>query len=83
MNETTMYSNWALVGCYILWLIYFFASAAQIKHGFPQEPFKPPFTTDVDGLTVMAFRIYNNIPFLWEMKVIVDWTITRTSLDLF
>jgi hypothetical protein len=31
----------------------------------------------------MAFRIYNNIPFLWEMKVILDWTVTRTSLDLF
>jgi hypothetical protein len=31
----------------------------------------------------MAFRIYKAIPFLWEMKVIIDWTVTATSLDLF
>lgn len=29
------------------------------------------------------FRIFKAIPFLWEMKVITDWTVTKTSLDLF
>lgn len=31
----------------------------------------------------VLFSIYKAIPFLWEMKVIIDWTVTRTSLDLF
>ena len=30
-----------------------------------------------------AFRVYKAIPFLWEMKVITDWTVTATCLDLF
>jgi hypothetical protein len=33
--------------------------------------------------TQIIFRIYKAIPFLWEMKVILDWTVTKTSLDLF
>ena len=33
--------------------------------------------------TVMLFRIYRAIPFIWEMKVIIDWTVTHTCLDLF
>ena len=27
--------------------------------------------------------MYKAIPFLWEMKVITDWTVTATCLDLF
>ena len=30
-----------------------------------------------------AFRVYKAVPFLWEMKVIIDWTVTSTCLDLF
>jgi piezo-type mechanosensitive ion channel component 1/2 len=32
---------------------------------------------------VWAFRVYKAVPFLWEMKVIIDWTVTSTCLDLF
>lgn len=32
---------------------------------------------------VNLFRLYKGIPFLWEMKVIIDWTVTNTCLDLF
>ena len=34
-------------------------------------------------MMVMLFRIYRGLPFLWEMKVIIDWTVTNTCLDLF
>lgn len=77
-----MDSNYALVIFYLLWVVYFIASSLQVKYGFPQAPFKPPFPNDLSGGNVMTFRIYNNIPFLWEMKVILDWTVARTSLDL-
>ena len=29
------------------------------------------------------FRVYRALPFIWEMKVIMDWTVTSTCLDLF
>ena len=30
-----------------------------------------------------AYLVYFNIPFLYELKTIADWTFTRTALDLF
>jgi hypothetical protein len=38
---------------------------------------------DTSWYTVMLFRIYRALPFIWEMKVIIDWTVTHTCLDLF
>ena len=31
---------------------------------------------------VIAFRVYMLVPFLWEIRAIMDWTVERTSLDL-
>jgi len=73
----------SLVILYFIWILYFVSSALQIKYGYPQAPFKPPFTRDTSFLKVWAFRIYKAMPFLWEMKVIIDWTVTSTCLDLF
>ena len=41
------------------------------------------FMENTSTLMVNLFRIYKAIPFLWEMKVIIDLTVTRTSLDLY
>jgi len=68
---------------YLLWVHYFVHSSLQIKHGYPQAPFKAPFVRDTSFFTIWAFRIYKAVPFLWEMKVIIDWTVTGTCLDLF
>jgi piezo-type mechanosensitive ion channel component 1/2 len=38
---------------------------------------------DTSSMMVAAFYAYKYIPFVWEMKVIVDWTVTTTCLDLF
>lgn len=38
---------------------------------------------DTSFVTSYAFKVYKALPFLWEMKVIVDWTVTLTCLDLF
>jgi len=31
----------------------------------------------------LLFKLYKAVPFLWEMKVIIDWTVTSTCLDLY
>jgi hypothetical protein len=73
----------SLVINYFLWVYYFVESCLQLKHGYPQAPYKAPFIRDTSFLTVWVFRLYKAIPFLWEMKVIIDWTVTTTCLDLF
>ena len=29
------------------------------------------------------FKVYRAIPFLYEIRTIIDWTCTKTSIDLF
>ncbi|TNV87609.1 hypothetical protein FGO68_gene11570 [Halteria grandinella] len=82
-NNITFDKKFPLVLMYLLWVYYFIQSALQIRHGYPQAPFKAPFIRDTSLLTVWAFRVYKAMPFLWEMKVIIDWTVTSTCLDLF
>ena len=72
-----------LIFYYLIWLYYFTLSSLQLRDGYPQAPFKAPFIRDTRFLTVWAFRLYKAMPFLWEMKVIIDWTVTITCLDLF
>lgn len=75
--------NIALLVNYLLWISHFAYAAVQLKHGYPQAPYKTTFMRDTSFMTVMLFRVYRAIPFIWEMKVIIDWTVTHTCLDLF
>ena len=68
---------------YLIMMVYLIYSGLQIKYGYPQGPIHPPFHKDTSVLKVLMFRCYKAMPFLWEMKVVVDWTVTKTSLDLF
>jgi hypothetical protein len=78
-----MYFNPWLVFYYIFWSFYFYYSALQIKYGYPMAPYKQMFSKDTSFLTTNGWRAYKAIPFIWEMKVIIDWTVTSTCLDLF
>ncbi len=68
---------------YCLWLAHFTFSALQIRYGYPIAPYKQTFLRDTSPMIIWLYRIYRAIPFLWEMKVITDWTVTTTCLDLF
>ena len=68
---------------YLLWVVYFAFSALQIKHGYPQAPYEQAFVRETGEISKLFFRLFKGIPFLWEMKVITDWVVTTTSLDLY
>ena len=78
-----MYHNPWLCIYYLLWCLYFYFSAMQLKCGYPMAPFKQAFSRDTGLVTQTGWRIYRAIPFVWEMKVIIDWTVSSTCLDLF
>ena len=46
-------------------------------------PYKQAFSNDTSLITQFAWKTYKAIPFIWEMKVIIDWTVTSTCLDLY
>jgi hypothetical protein len=69
----------------VLKMAYFVVSAKQLQSGYP-----PPELTGVQFITHSAtilrgtlFNIYKAIPFLYELRTILDWLCTATTLDLF
>ena len=82
-TKILFYQNTSLVFLYLLISIYFFFSSLQIKHGFPLYTRGQYLTDSPSTQNRIAFKTYRNIPFLYELRAILDWSITRTSLDLF
>lgn len=80
-NEVFM--NWTLIIFYLLYCLYFTISAFQIRFGLP-ELRKGNFAMgDTGPINKGIFQGYLAAPFIVELKIVSDWTFTRTSLDLF
>ena len=67
---------------YLLIFIYLVVSSYQIREGYSDDPLKNPYKR-ISILENKLEKIFKAMPFLFELKNVLDWTITRTSLDLF
>jgi len=57
-------------------------SALQLRYGYPDWKM-PSSLTSVDNTThVFANSTFYSLPFLLELKTIIDWCFTKTSLNL-
>ena len=68
---------------YILYLFYFIASGLQIKYGFYDMKKKSVLKSKNNTFYGKLYTGYKNVPFLYEIKLGIDWTFTSTGLDLF
>ena len=75
--------NPLLVIFYILYIIYLISSALQVKYGFYDMKRKSMLKSGTKNYNGWIFNIYKNIPFLYEIKLAIDWTFTNTCLSLF
>lgn len=41
------------------------------------------FSRDTSLVYRISFNIYRALPFLYELRSVIDWTFTSTSLDIF
>ena len=74
--------NYALWVFYLLYLIYLIISAAQLKLGTPSIRKGPFFLTQFHSLwSKWLLQVYLSIPFLFELRTLIDWTLTSTALD--
>jgi hypothetical protein len=60
--------------------VYFTLSCYQIRAGYPMFRKHDPFKEHHDDLFGLLYYVYRSIPFLWELRVLLDWTFTRTTL---
>ena len=67
---------------YLFYLSYFFFSSLQIKHGMTDIKTVSSLMTSTNVFRGIIYKCYIQIPFLFELKNFIDWTFTKTSLDL-
>ena len=65
----------------MLKVLYGLLQAHQIRLGFPLFRHHDPFTRSSNTYYVLAYRLYRGIPFLWVLRMMLDWTCTRTALS--
>ena len=76
-------SNIWIIMFYLLNLLYIFVSSLQIKHGYLDMIPKSLLKTGESSIHSGIHTGYKAIPFLYELKLAIDWTFSRTSLDIF
>jgi hypothetical protein len=76
-------SNYSLIIFYMIFCVYFWLSALQIRDGYPD--FKDPSSlTRTYGIgPYLKNMIFYNLPLMMEFKTLLDWCFTKTSLDVF
>ncbi|CAF2706658.1 unnamed protein product [Rotaria sp. Silwood2] len=67
---------------YLFKCIYFGYSSIQIRLGYPQRIAGNFFMKRFNYINQMLYRIYSIIPFLLELRRIMDWIFTNTALGL-
>jgi hypothetical protein len=79
----TFTQNGALIIFYILVCIYFAVSAYQMRVGLPEIRKGSFLVNNFDTVSSAVYRGYLAIPFIFELRSIIDWTFATTALDVF
>ncbi|EAR86334.2 transmembrane protein, putative (macronuclear) [Tetrahymena thermophila SB210] len=83
IDWTHYQTNGYLGGLYFFFGIYLVLSCFQIKIGYNQFKIRNTILTKKNILTGICAKSFRAIPFIQELKVVMDWTFTATTLDLF
>ena len=67
---------------YLLYIFYFVFSGLQIKYGLSDLRKMSGLMKSSNLFHSVFYKVFKNIPFLYELKNFIDWTFTTTSLDL-
>ena len=84
LNQTVnrISENYYTLIFYIFYLFYFLFSGLQIKYGMTDIKKVSSLMKASNTFYNIIYRCYIQIPFLFELKNFIDWTFTKTSLDL-
>lgn len=76
-------NNWAAQIFFFLGLVYLYIFALQIKDGLPEVREGLDLERSDSRLRSIAFKTFLKVPFVWELKVLADWTFSKTALDIY
>ena len=73
-----------LQGFYVLYLIYLVLASQQIRFGLPSfTKISFPLMRHISSYSSGAFKVYRGAPFLFEVRTLIDWTFTKTTLNIY
>ncbi|XVF06161.1 hypothetical protein REPUB_Repub06bG0023700 [Reevesia pubescens] len=77
--------KFALRAIYLTKLISLALQAIQIRFGIPHESnlYRQFLTSTISQTNFWGFRIYRALPFLYELRCVLDWSCTTTSLTMY
>ncbi|ULT94139.1 hypothetical protein L3Y34_003539 [Caenorhabditis briggsae] len=83
MTRRSAVANKVAQALYVIKSCYFLVSAWQIRNGYPELCIGNLLTHSYGMTNMIAFKVFMNIPFLFELRTAIDWTWTDTSMPLF
>ncbi|XP_057423805.1 piezo-type mechanosensitive ion channel homolog isoform X2 [Lotus japonicus] len=59
--------------------------AVQIHYGIPHKStlYRQFLTSEVSRINYLGYRAYRAVPFLYELRCVLDWSCTTTSLTMY
>lgn len=59
--------------------------AMQIRYGVPHKStlYRQFLTSEVSRVNYLGYRLYRALPFLYELRCVLDWSCTTTSLTMY
>ncbi|XP_045822648.1 piezo-type mechanosensitive ion channel homolog isoform X1 [Trifolium pratense] len=59
--------------------------AVQIRYGIPNKStlYRQFLTSEVSRINYLGYRLYRALPFLYELRCVLDWSCTTTSLTMY
>ncbi|PSS10163.1 Piezo-type mechanosensitive ion channel like [Actinidia chinensis var. chinensis] len=75
----------ALRAIYLTKAISLALQAIQIRYGVPHKStlYRQFLTSSVSKVNFLGFRLYRALPFLYELRCVLDWSCTTTSLTMY
>ncbi|GFQ02354.1 piezo-type mechanosensitive ion channel homolog [Phtheirospermum japonicum] len=78
-------AGFALRAIYLTKTISLALQAVQIQHGVPHKStlYRQFLTSKVSLVNYLGYRLYRALPFLYELRCVLDWSCTTTSLTMY
>ncbi|XP_059660540.1 piezo-type mechanosensitive ion channel homolog isoform X2 [Cornus florida] len=75
----------ALRAIYLTKAVSLALQAIQIRYGVPHKStlYRQFLTSEVSHVNYFGYRIYRALPFLYELRCVLDWSCTTTSLTMY
>ena len=82
-NKNTFIENQGAKYIFTIVFIYLNLTGLQIKYGYSNNNIVSPYAHKISPGENFSRKVFMSLPFLFEIKTVLDWTITKTSLDLY